>query len=194
MTELRIPLLERDRIPPELATVYDALLRQRGVVPNMFKTVAHVPVLAQAFAGLLKALLSDGALPGWYKELIATRMSVLNDSEYAVKAHAISAKQKGASEEQIEATKADFEKGPFTPAGKLGFRCAEKLHKSGQNLDDASYAELKAVYTDPQIVELIAAAAIFEFFPRFVDGLRIPLTPPPESNECDRVSIAIKTI
>ena len=28
-----------------------------------------------------------------------------------------------------------------------------------------------------QIVELIATAAVFEFFPRFVDALRIPLTP-----------------
>jgi AhpD family alkylhydroperoxidase len=181
MSENRIPLLEREQVPSELAAIYDALLAQRGVVPNMFKTVAHVPPLAQAFAGLLKALLSDGALPGWYKELIATRMSLLCESEYAVKAHSISARQKGASDDQIEAAKADFENGPFTPAGKLGFRCAEKLHQSGRNLDDASYAELKAVYTDAQIVELIAAASIFEFFPRFVDGLRIPLTPPPKT-------------
>ena len=181
MSETRIPLLERDQVPPELAAVYDALLKQRGVVPNMFKTVAHAPALAGAFAGLLKALLGDSALPGWYKELIATRMSVLNGSEYAMKAHAISAKQKGASDEQIAATRADFETGPFTPAEKLGFRCAEKLHKSGRDLDDALYAELKAAYSDPQIVELVAAASIFEFFPRFVDGLRIPLTPPPKT-------------
>jgi uncharacterized peroxidase-related enzyme len=178
MSEPRIPLLERDQVPPELAAVYDALLQQRGVVPNMFKTVAHVPALAGAFAGLLRALLGDSALPGWYKELIATRMSVLNGSEYAMKAHAISAKQKGASDEQIEATKTDFAKGPFTAAEKLGFRCAEKLHKAGHDLDDALFAELKAAYSHAQIVELVAAASIFEFFPRFVDGLRIPLTPP----------------
>jgi len=48
MSEVRIPLLERDQVPPELAVVYDALLAQRGVVPNMFKTVAHVPPLALA--------------------------------------------------------------------------------------------------------------------------------------------------
>lgn len=179
MGKNRIPLLERDQVTPELAAVYDALLKQRGVVPNMFKTVAHVPALATAFAGLLKALLSDGALPGWYKELIATRMSALNGSEYAVKAHAISAKQKGASDDQIAATRADVETGPFTPAEKLGFRCAEKLHKSGLDLHDELYTEIKAAYSDPQIVELVAAASVFEFFPRFVDGLRIPLTPSP---------------
>ncbi len=179
MSETRLPLLERDQVPSEIAAVYDALLKQRGVVPNMFKTVAHVPSLALAFAGLLKALLSDSALPGWYKELVATRMSVLNKSEYAVKAHALSARQKGASDQQIEAIKEDFEKGPFTAAEKSGLRAAEKLHRSGHDLDDATYAELKAAYSDSQIVELVATASIFEFFPRFVDGLRIPLTPPP---------------
>ena len=59
-----IPLLERDQVSPEIAAVYDALLKQRGVVPNMFKTLAHTPALALGVAGLLKSLLSDGALPG----------------------------------------------------------------------------------------------------------------------------------
>jgi len=80
----RIPLLERDQAPPEIATVYDALLKQRGVVPNMFKTLAHTPALALGIAGFLKSLLSDSALPGWYKELVATRLSVLNNSQYAI--------------------------------------------------------------------------------------------------------------
>jgi len=178
-SNMRIPLLEREQVPPELASVYDALRTQRGVVPNMFKTVAHAPSLAIAFAGLLKALLSDGALPGWYKELIATRMSVLCGSDYAMKAHSISAKQKGATDEQISAARSNFETGPFSDAQKAGFRCADKLHRSGKDLDDKSFDELKANFTEQGIVELVASAAIFEFFPRFVDGLRIPVTPPP---------------
>jgi AhpD family alkylhydroperoxidase len=97
-TSGRVPLLERDQVPAEVAAVYDALLAARGVVPNMFKTVAHVPPLAIAIAGFLKALLSDGALPGWYKELIAIRVSLLNGSEYAIRAHSLSARQKGASQ------------------------------------------------------------------------------------------------
>jgi uncharacterized peroxidase-related enzyme len=177
----RIPLLERDQVSSEIANVYDALLKQRGVVPNMFKTLAHTPGLALGIAGFLKSLLSDGALPGWYKELVATRLSVLLQSRYAVSAHALSAKQKGASDAQIEAVQSDFESGPFTEDQKLGFRCAERLHQSAQRLDDSFFAQLKAVYTDPQIVELVAAAAAFELFPRLVDGLGIPTTPVPES-------------
>ena len=183
----RIPMLERDQVPPELAGLYDALLQQRGVVPNMMKTVANTPALALGFAALLKPLLSDGALAGWYKELVATRMSVLQGSIYAMTAHSLSARQKGATEEQISAIKADFESGPFTDAEKLGFRCADRLHHSASQIDDAFFARLKAVYNDQQILELVAAASVFEFFPRFVDALRIPVTPPPKINSAGQV-------
>lgn len=178
----RIPLLERDQVSPEIAAVYDALLKQRGVVPNMFKTLAHMPALALGIAGFLKSLLSDSALPGWYKELIATRLSVLNNSQYAVSAHALSAKQKGATEEQIAAVKGDFERGPFSEAEKLGIVCAERLHRSGRDLDDDLFAKLKTIYTDAQIIELVVTAAAFEMFPRLVDGLRLPITPPPNAS------------
>jgi uncharacterized peroxidase-related enzyme len=175
----RIPLLERDQVTPEVANVYDALLKTRGVVPNMFKTLAHTPALALATAGYLKALLGDGALPGFYKELIAMRLSFLLSSEYAVKAHALSARQKGASEAQIVAARDDFESGPFTSAEKLGFRVAEGLHRSAAEITEDFFATLKRHFTDPQIIELVATAAAFELFPRFVDALRIPTTPAP---------------
>lgn len=177
----RIPLLERDEVSPEIANVYDALLATRGVVPNMFKTLAHTPSLALATAGYLKALLSDGALPGYYKELIATRLSVLNQSEYAMVAHSLSARQKGATEEQIGAARSNYESGLLTDAQKLGLRCADKMHASAREVDDAFFAQLKQHFSDPQIVELVATAAAFELFPRFVDALRLPITPVPQA-------------
>jgi uncharacterized peroxidase-related enzyme len=175
----RLPLLERDQVTPEIANVYDALLAQRGVVPNMFKTLAHTPALALATAGYLKALLSDGALPGFYKELVAVRLSVLNQSPYAIAAHSLSASQKGATAAQIAAVKENYESGPLTDAQRLGLRCADKLHRSAREVDDAFFAQLQQHFSDPQIVELIATAAAFELFPRFVDALRLPTTPVP---------------
>ena len=176
-------MLERDQVTPEIGALYDALLAQRGVVPNMFKTVANTPGLALGFAGLLKTLLSDGALKGWYKELVATRLSVLLGSSYAVTAHSLSAKQKGASDEQIAAVKNDFDHGPFSEAEKLGLHCADRIHHSAHEIDDAFFAKLKEMFNDQQIVELTATACAFEFFPRFVDALRIPTTPPPATGK-----------
>jgi uncharacterized peroxidase-related enzyme len=176
----RVPLLEREQVSPEVAAVYDALLKQRGVVPNMFKVLAHSPALAMGMAGFLKGMLGDSALPGWYKELVAIRISVLNDSAYAVSAHSLSAKQKGASDAQIAAVKTDFERGPFSQGEKLGLHCADRLHRSLQEIDEAFFAELKSAYNDAQVVELMATAAAFELFPRFLGALHVPTTPIPQ--------------
>jgi hypothetical protein len=78
----RIRMLERKQVPEEIGKLYDLLLEQRGVVPNMFKTIAHTPALALGIAGFLKPLLGDGALSGWYKELVATRVAILQGCDY----------------------------------------------------------------------------------------------------------------
>jgi alkylhydroperoxidase family enzyme len=87
------------------------------------------------------------------------------------------AKQKGASDQQVDAVN-DFENGPFTEAEKLGFRYADRLHRSPYEIDDPFYAVVRSHYSDQQIIELTAVAAAFEYFTRFVDALRIPTTPP----------------
>lgn len=163
---------------PEIANIYDALLAARGVVPNMFKALAHTPAIAPAVAGFLKPLLSDGALKGWYKELVAVRISQCNASQYAIRAHSISARQKGASEEQI-ASVGNFETGPYSPKEKLGFKLADRLHTGAAAVDDQFFSELHATFSEPELVELFLTAAAFEMFPRFIDGLCIPVTPPP---------------
>jgi AhpD family alkylhydroperoxidase len=174
----RIELLERDAVTPEAAALYDALFAQRGVVPNMFKALAYSPDIAKGVAGFLKPLLSDGALQGWYKELIAVRISILCESEYAVRAHSISAQKKGASDAQIAGVR-DFATGPYNEKEKLGFWLADRLHGGARQVDDAFYRELQSAFDETALVELFLTAAAFEMFPRFIDGLRIPVTPPP---------------
>jgi AhpD family alkylhydroperoxidase len=173
----RIHLLERDAASPDAQKIYDALLAARGVVPNLFKVLAQRPEIAQGVAGFLRPLLSDGALPGFYKELIAVRVSQHHHSAYAVKAHSISARQKGATEAQIEAV-ANFESGPFSEKEKLGFRLADRLHQGAASVDDEFFSTL-ASFSEPERIELFLTAAAFEMFPRFIDGLRIPVTPLP---------------
>jgi hypothetical protein len=78
----RIRMLERHEVTPEIGQLYDVLVEQRGVVPNMFKTVANDPPLAMGIAAFLKPLMGDGALSGWYKELVATRVAILQGCDY----------------------------------------------------------------------------------------------------------------
>ncbi len=176
----RVPLLERDQVPAEVSALYGQLLRDRGVVPNMFKALANVPALASGVPALLKPLMGEGALPAWYKELIATRVASLNLCDYCVSAHRHLALKRGATPEQV-ASIDSFETGPFTEKEKAGFRYASLLHQSGHAVNDQAFQTVCTHFNAPQIVELTGVAAAFEFFSRFNSALHIPVTPIPEN-------------
>jgi len=177
----RVPLLERDQVPDEVAALYDQLLRDRGIVPNMFKALANVPALALGVPALLKPLMGEGALSARYKELIATRVASLNLCDYCVSAHRLLALKRGATPEQV-ASIDSFETGPFTEQEKAGFRYASLLHQSGHAVNEQAFEAVCMHFNALQTVELTAVAAAFEFFSRFNSALHIPVTPIPENS------------
>ena len=175
----RVHLAERKEVPVEVAILYDKLLADRGVVPNMFKALANAPDLVLGIAAFLRGLMGEGAIAGWYKELIATRVASLNDCEYCISAHRYLAAKRGASPEQA-ASYDTYESGPFTEKEKAGFRYVDLLHVSGHAVDDGAFAALRKFYNGPEIIELTAVAGAFEFFTRMNTALRIPVTPLPQ--------------
>src|SRR5579871_593323 len=177
----RVPLLERKNVTVEVGELYDRLYADRGVVPNMFKALASVPGLALGISAFLKPLMADGALPGWYKELIATRVASLNQCDYCVSAHRHLALKRGATLGQV-ASYNTFEVGPFTEKEKAGFRYAGLLHQSGHAINETAYSDLSTRFSNEEVIELTAVAAAFEFFSRFNSALRIPVTPLPGEN------------
>jgi uncharacterized peroxidase-related enzyme len=178
-SESRIPLLERNEVPPDVAQLYDKLLADRGIVPNMFKGLANVPPLVLGIAAFLKPLMADGALPGWYKELIATRIASLNRCDYCVSAHRHLALKRGASAAQVACCD-NFEAGPFSEKEKAGFRYASLLHQSGHAANEAAFEAISHHMNTQEIVELTALAGAFEMFSRINSSLRIPVTPIPD--------------
>jgi uncharacterized peroxidase-related enzyme len=181
--QARVPLIERDAVAPEAIALFDKLLADRGCVPNMFKALANVPGLALGIAALIKPLMGEGAVAGWYKELIAMRVASLNQCGYCISAHRSLAGQRGATPEQVASlgeTSADtFETGPFTEKEKAGLRYAGLLHISGHAIDDEVFHVVSAHFDAEELIELTAVAAAFEFFSRINSALRIPVTPLP---------------
>ena len=130
-------------------------------------------------AGFLKALLSDGALTGWYKELVAVRISISARSRNTPSRRTTHRRRKKARATSRSRPCRISRRGPYSAKEKLGFRLADACIAARSEVDDAFYAELKAHFTDTELVELFLTAAAFEMFPRFIDGLHIPVTPLP---------------
>jgi AhpD family alkylhydroperoxidase len=175
----RIALLERSEVSPQASEIYDALIRRRGVVPNMFRVWAHAPALLSQVAPLSWALLDDGALSGRYKELVSIYVSRLAGCEYGCKAHEVQALRKGATAAEVAMLTAPdlgSEKSPFTPAERLGFAYADRIWLGAAAVDDDFFESLRPHFTEPQIVELTATVTALIFLTRFIDTLRIPTT------------------
>jgi len=78
----RLPKLAPDHPDPEVRETFDTFLRERGNIPNMFRTVAHRPEIMKTMAAHLHAILNTGTVEKKLKELIAVRVSHLNLCDY----------------------------------------------------------------------------------------------------------------
>ena|ERR1700689_999788 len=61
----------------------------------------------------------------------------------------------------------------FSAAERVALDYAERMTITGQKVDDALFAELKAHFTEAQIVELTAAVALENFRSKFNPALGI---------------------
>jgi hypothetical protein len=78
----RLPKLEREQVPPEIQAIYDTYLKERGNVPNAFKTFAHIPSYLTTMIAHYRAVMFTGEIPFKRKELVFLDVTRLNASRY----------------------------------------------------------------------------------------------------------------
>jgi alkylhydroperoxidase family enzyme len=86
------------------------------------------------------------------------------------------ARRHGWSDDHI-ANLADFRRRTdFTDADKAALELAERVTRDPHEVDDAFWTELRRYYDEGEIVELLAAIGLFNYFNRFNDALRMEPT------------------
>src|SRR5260370_13872272 len=99
----RISRLTRDEVLPGAVNIYDRYLRDRGNVPNMFRTMAHRPEIFETIIAHMEAVLNTGTLPKALKELVIVRTSQLNRTPYCLASHTTICRKLGWTDVQLEA-------------------------------------------------------------------------------------------
>lgn len=82
MTEPRIRPRTPDEVEPESRTIFEAYLRERGNVPNMFRTVALRTRHLQTMIAHFRTVMNEGSVTPLLKELLAVRVSAINRCRY----------------------------------------------------------------------------------------------------------------
>jgi uncharacterized peroxidase-related enzyme len=174
----RISRLGRNDVSEAVGEIYDRYMRQRGNVPNMFRTVAHRPPILETMIAHMEAVLNTGTLPTKLKELVIVRTSQMNACEYCLASHSLLAKKLGYSAEQIDGLPHFEERTDFTDREKAALRLAERLTRNERPLTEPELAELKHFFDEGEIVELMAASGLFNYFNRFNNLLAMEPTAP----------------
>ena len=152
----RITIPAREALPSASQPLLDAVEKQLGVVPNLFRLVALSPAALQGYLGLNGALAKT--LDVKTRERIALAVAQANGCDYCLSAHAylglnlakiddaeIALNRKGASSD----AKAN---------GAVAF--AAKLIQARGKITDADLQAVRtAGFTDAQIVEIVAVVA-----------------------------------
>lgn len=172
----RLSRLSRQEVPDAVGEIYDRYMRQRGNVPNMFRTMAHRPEIFSTMIAHFEAILNTGTLPLRLKELVIVRTSQLNECEYCLASHSMIAKKLGWTAEQISDLANFAQREDFTLAEKAALRLAETMTQHSTKLSDEQFQELRSFYSEGEVVELMAAIGLFNYFNRFNNALQMEPT------------------
>jgi len=75
----------------------------------------------------------------------------------------------------------DFERGDFTPRERLALRFATLMAQDHHKLDDGLFGELRALFTEPEIIELGLVTGQFIGFGRLIAALDLENPHEPEA-------------
>lgn len=182
-TAPRLSRVPRSQATPVVAEIYDRYMRTRGNVPNMFRTVAHRPEIFETMIAHFEAVLHTGTVPLRLKELAIVRTSQLNRCDYCLASHSRIALGLGWTREQLDALPHFAESADFTPAEKAALHLAEQMTLDSTHISDDDIAGLRAHFDEGEIVELMAAIGLFNYFNRFNNALQMEPTRPGEGAE-----------
>ncbi len=86
------------------------------------------------------------------------------------------ARRHGWSDEQINNLDKFRERSDFSEAEKAALDLAERATRDPNGVDDAFWNQLRKYYDEGEIVELLAAIGLFNYFNRFNNALRMEPT------------------
>jgi len=82
MTTPRIPPVKLEDAPAEARPIFDAFMKERGNIPNMFRTAALRPKHMETMNAHFRVVMNEGEVSKVLKELLSIRVSSLNKCRY----------------------------------------------------------------------------------------------------------------
>ncbi|MFM9975551.1 MAG: carboxymuconolactone decarboxylase family protein [Beijerinckiaceae bacterium] len=144
--------------PAAAQPLLEAVKKQLGSVPNIFRVIANSPVALEGFLGLNGAL-AKGALDAKTRERIALAVAEINGCGYCLSAHTYLGKHLAKLDDAEITTNRNGTSND--PKAAAAVRFAAEIVRQRGHVSDTEVAAVKlAGFNDAQIIEIVLHVAL----------------------------------
>lgn len=156
---------------PSVDRVY-ARFEQEGRQPiALYRILAGVPWLLEAYNDFAVSLRGEASLPRALRELVILRAAQLTRSDYEWTHHRAMAATAGVPENKIAQLDAWRSSTLFDHRERAALTCVERVHRL--DLDSDAFEAVRGMFSDAEMIELIAVCAFYEMVARLIQALGV---------------------
>ena len=165
-----------DEVKDELAFVAMAM----GVEANSMKIMAHRPGILRGFLGLMAPVIGpDAVLDAGLRQMVAHLASAAAGCRYCQAHTAHGADHAGVSRDKIEALWTYADSPLFSDAERAALHLAQAAGSVPTQTEASHFEAVKAHFSEPEIVEIVAVISAFGFLNRWNDTFATSLEDSP---------------
>ncbi len=150
-----------------------------GAHDNLLRTVAAAPEIARSALVHANAVMEGGTVPQSTKELCAAMVAGLNYCQPLLIAHRGRARRLGIDAGTLNDLWDYARSDRFNAAQKAALAAAVALTREPRGLPEAVWNDLRVHYDDAQIVEILSAIGLANYFDRVSNALQTEITREP---------------
>lgn len=135
----------------------------------LYRVLANSPQMLRSYSTLARSLRYDAQVPRKLRELLILRTAQLVGSDYEWAHHRAMAAKAGIDEQKVAELAQWRVSERFDGPERAVLGLAEQVH--GLAVTDESFADLRGVFRDDEVVELLLTAAFYQAVARLIQGL-----------------------
>lgn len=144
--------------PSASQPLLQAVKKQLGIVPNLFRLVANSPAALEGYLGMSGAL-GKGDLPAATRERIALAVAEINGCSYCLSAHTYLGKNVAKLDDAEIA--ANRQGGSKDPKADAAVRFAANVARERGHVSEEDVKTVKSAgYSDAQVIEIVQHVAL----------------------------------
>jgi uncharacterized peroxidase-related enzyme len=162
----RLSYVEQDTARTDQEKILKQVTQKSGKIANIWKLLAHTPLLLESFMPFYKNLMTKGSLDSKLRELAYVKTSLINGCAYCAGPHKAAGLRAGLTEQQYQEMDSYPSSRSFSPLEKLVLGYSEELTRH-VHVRNELLTDLKKYLTEAQIVELTLTIGVANLTNRF---------------------------